>query len=466
MEDQHAPPTESSTGVSRKRRQSLLGSAMFSVSSSNSTSQAVPSALVSPASQTVPPMALDVESTLVPAESGTLAKMERQWAITRSSMGKRSSLFSLEASSATYRRVSATERLSVDRTLMEMWSSECITIRTQAQFRGELFSQMKALAQEPFNKGSSSKASFPRRSLTLVTGVSSVSAAYTPVRRQSAPPSPPRREICSIPRNLSEPDKPTSHLSIRKGKAVSEQGVEPIPRDPDSPGHTASFQEMSDDDNEAFWDDVLSSTHTDLTSEETQDVRDGRLHMKTKFHPDRKEVRVSEYELSYLGEGITNQPLPRQQSSFLLRSLTAVTRRRTKSTPSIVPHFLAKDGSCKTLQTASNLEGSPRDNDSLLSPYWTKAAVAAKPASPVHFEPSPVVSPLLNITLPPLPPPQDTQGESRSAIDLCRLEPDLTVDSTERKMTISTSSSSGTTSQSTRSIRSLFQYRNKFTSLS
>ncbi len=358
-----------------------------------------------------------------------------------------------------------------DRTLTDIWSSECITLRTQAQLRGELFSQTKAVAQEFSDKGSWSKASsFSRRSLTLVTGGSSASASYAPVRRQSAPPSSPHRlETFSIPRNSSEPDKLNGHSPTRKGTAVSERGVELAIRDPDNPGYAVWRQDVSDDDTEAFWDDVVSSNHTEPTSEETQDVGDGRLHMKAMSHTDGKEVHIPEYELSYVGEGIANQPLPRQESSFLQRSLTAVTRRRTKSTPSKVPHFLTEDGSRKPLQTTSIPEISSRNrraNDSLLSPYWTKAPVVARPASSVNFGPSPVVLPFLDTTLPPLLPPLDTQGESRSAIDLCRLEPDPNVVCTARKITVSTSSSSSTASQSAGSIQSLFQYRNKFTSIS
>ncbi|KAF8338749.1 uncharacterized protein EI90DRAFT_3038957, partial [Cantharellus anzutake] len=443
------------SGPPRKRRQSILASTGFYVPSGHSSHATLPATIsfISSTKLGASPVS-EIESRPVLAEPVAPSKMERQWTTTskRASAGKRSSIFLLDTFTTTYRRVAATERLLVDRTLTDMWSSECISIRTQAQLRGELFSHPKphrpASTQDLTERGPWSKAatSFPGPTHTSLSKKAATSTLYARVRRQSAPPSPPRHhKTCSVPCGSSDPDELRGHSPIRKRMVASDKLGDPVLREPDNFGYMVWPQEISDDDAESFWDDVLSVTRTKLMSEDTQFPRNGNTVTEVKSDVDSADVPLPECKLTLPPERIPDQP-PSKRSSFLTRADFRNSSQVRSSSP------------IRSSRSTRN------GHDSFLSPYWTKTSVVLRSASPIHFEPSPVVSPFPNSTPPPLPdPPEDMTGRSRSAIDLCRLEP---LPSSSRKMTTSsTSSSSSATSHSARSIRSFFQHRNKFTSI-
>ncbi|KAF9506475.1 hypothetical protein BS47DRAFT_1399430 [Hydnum rufescens UP504] len=129
--------------------------------------------------------------------------------------------------------------------------------------------------------------------------------------------------------------------------------------------------------------------------------------------------------ISHLGSGITNCPPP-QQPSLLKRSLTAITRRRTKSTPTrvttvplvtdplTVHRALSDGGGFGILPPVPNVPN-PAD-PLLLSPFWNRGPVLARYRSPMDSNASPV-----GLENPPAATPQ--RASPRAVMELHPLPP-------------------------------------------
>ena len=443
-----------------------------------------------------------------PSEGESLASKIRRPALMRVSTVNLTSIFTSDPSAITIRRSTPQSRATVDRNLVDVSSNVCLTARLQAQLRGELF--------QPF-KLSTSALQPPNPTKNWVFGSNAVPRRSLPVRRAESTERMPshlerqeptssiskHRKSRSLPKNPAARDLAPLIIDHATSAALSGPPDAPLhqrqhSKDTAPPSATTTPHDDSDDEyTGSIWDDVLSSTHTDLTSEEVHipaRTRVGAIPGVIKAVPTRSITlpRVEEPKISinahvlaaidsgdmhprdiasisYLGNGLTNCP-PRQQLSLLKRSLTAMTRRRTKSTPSrisiipprtdplAVPRAQSDGGGVGISPPLLNV---PNAGDPLLlSPYWNRPALT-RSSSPIVYDAStedPEKSPAASQT-----------GTSRPGIDLQRLPP------SDADLAVVTNFSSSLASKldpppkprtMPKARRSLFHHLNHFTPMS
>ncbi|KAF9506476.1 hypothetical protein BS47DRAFT_1399431 [Hydnum rufescens UP504] len=213
------------------------------------------------------------------SEGELLASKIRRPSLMRVSTVNLTSIFTSDPMALTLRRSTPQSRTNIDRNLVDVSSNVCLTARMQAQLSGELF--------QPF-RPSISALHPPNTPKSWMFGSSTSPRRNLPMGK----PDPNDR----MPSHLERPERTSTTVSAhRKSRSLPKN---PTPRDltpliidhtnsaafpgpPSGPLHqrrhsnetpplsTTSPHDNSDDECVgSIWDDVLSSAHTDLTSED------------------------------------------------------------------------------------------------------------------------------------------------------------------------------------------------------